>query len=466
MDTPAFDATRFLRSVSLSIALYLSIIMIAMMTIIKPAHASGTVAKPSGTNYIYVGSGSTGGDGTQPTIAQVVAETLVCNGLYTDVNAMSPCLIAATGYAYQSGWYWAGWWALHLSSTSPNSIALGAVFGGVAACPANSADTTTTTCTCNAGYVPDPTGTSCVPPVCPAHSSGTPCVCDAGYEFDATGTRCDLVQYTLTLKTDPPEKIEPSGTATVIALVEKTVGGQKSPKSGATVSIKVDVDAGTGGHDHDTGRHVSPHTGTLDAATGTTGPDGKVSFTFGAPEVSGTHTFTVACISPACTNNPQTIKIDVKVVGLKPIPGSPFYSLQDSAGNVIGAVGGKHSDNHYLTGAAIKKLKEFAQAYQDTVNPGAKLYLNDASLVWGGLFDVGSTPWKPPHAGHRRGVGLDIRAENSGPNKEGAVPTTSFADVSIEAAKAHAKAELHCAEGQIGAVCNGIPDNRHFHVDF
>ncbi len=111
MDAPAFEATIFVRSALLSIALYFSIILITSMMMVKPAHASGTVARPSGTNYVYVNpnTGSTGGDGTQPTIQQVIAETLVSNGRYTDVNAMTPCLIAATGYAYQSGWYWAGW---------------------------------------------------------------------------------------------------------------------------------------------------------------------------------------------------------------------------------------------------------------------------------------------------------------------------------------------------------------------
>ena len=52
-----------------------------------------------------------------------------------------------------------------------------------------------------------------------------------GYEFDATGTQCDSVQYTLTLKTDPLEKVEPSQAASVIAMVEKTVGEQKSAKA-------------------------------------------------------------------------------------------------------------------------------------------------------------------------------------------------------------------------------------------
>lgn len=156
------------------------------------------------------------------------------------------------------------------------------------------------------------------------------------------------------------------------------------------------------------------------------------------------------------------------VNGITEIPGSQFYALKDNAGNVIGAVPGRHSKNHYLTGAAIAKLKDFAKAYQEIVNPGAKLYLNDASLEWGGLFDVGGN-WATPHAGHRRGVGLDIRAANSGPNNEGAVPITAFDKLAKTVAEKGAKAALHCTQNgvlRIGAPCNGIPNNRHFHVDF
>ena len=158
----------------------------------------------------------------------------------------------------------------------------------------------------------------------------------------------------------------------------------------------------------------------------------------------------------------------MKVDGLLPIPGSQFYAIEDSAGSVIGAVKGKHSDNHYLTGAAIGQLVNLAKIYTQ-LNPGAKLYLNDASLVWGGLFDVGNTPWKSPHAGHRLGTGLDIRAANSDANNEGAVPAKLFNKLSKKAKEKKIKAALHCMQNgilKIGVICNGIPNNRHFHVDF
>lgn len=102
-----------------------------------------------------------------------------------------------------------------------------------------------------------------------ANARGTPCVCDAGYEFDATRTSCVQEQYTLTLTT--LGKIEPSGSANVIAKVINTLTGQ--PKDGVAVSLKADVEVGTGGHDH---HDASRPKGTLSATTGSTGADGTV----------------------------------------------------------------------------------------------------------------------------------------------------------------------------------------------
>ena len=275
--------------------------------------------------------------------------------------------------------------------------------------------------------------------------------------------------------------MEPSGTTNVYADTSRAVYAlvtdkqTELPQIGVQVKFSVDVIAGTGGHDHHDA--LRPKGTLLDCRDNTTEVestvcitqlDGKATVTFKAPIVSGTHTIPAECVSPACTG-PASGDINVKVDGLWPIPAySQWYALRDSKGEVIGAFKDKHSDNHYLTGAAIVKLKTLANVYAQ-INNGQPLYLNDASLIWGGLFDVGNTSWKPPHAGHRRGTGLDIRAANSGPNNEGAVPATLFGRLSIKAAQKNIKAALHCTQNNVsytGAICNGIPNNRHFHVDF
>ena len=330
---------------------------------------------------------------------------------------------------------------------------------------------------CNAGYMPDPTGTSCVPANnCPANMSGSPCACNAGFVLNPYGPGCVVEQFTLS---DPQNQtqlldVEPGSSRAVAARVVSVQTGL--PKQGAMVKFHLDVDLTSGGHDHGetttlrprgtiSSSNCVPEPGAPDTYDCPTGPDGYTDSTFNASKVSGTHTITATCISAHCSGS-ITDKINVKVDGLLPIPASKYYALQDLAGKVIGAIDGKHSANHYLTGTAITKLEEFAKAYQMKVNPGAKLYLNDASLVWGGLFDVGSTHWTSPHITHDRGRSIDIRAENSGPNNEGAVPPDLFDKTIKAAARAHANAALHCAGSTITSVCSGNPEFRHFHIDF
>jgi len=308
-----------------------------------------------------------------------------------------------------------------------------------------------------------------VPAACPANMSGTPCACNpGGYVPDPNGPGCVYQTLTLTIESTysakGPFKTEPNGILALKAVVKDQFG---LPKAGKQVTLTVDVQGG-GGHDHNENRPK----GGLSCAQlfsvctlGATDGSGEAGFTFRAPAPAGEHTITATC--PGCNSADAYIK--VMVDGLVPIPGSPYYALQDSAGNVIGAVRNKHSANHYLTKEAIKKLNDFAKKYSTTVLLNAKLYLNDASLVWGGLFDVGNTPWTSPHEGHDRGVSVDIRAENILGQYEGAVPMANFDDTTKAAAKAGARAALHCtADGNslIGNICNYIPYNRHFHVDF
>lgn len=152
---------------------------------------------------------------------------------------------------------------------------------------------------------------------------------------------------------------------------------------------------------------------------------------------------------------------------LIPIPASPqLYALTNSAGAVIGAIPGKYTANHYLTSASIAKLETLSNIYIK-LNPQAKLYLNDASLEWGGLFDVeSSTPWSSPHNLHHKGRSLDIRVANSGQNNEGAVPATLFESFLDEARKGGFRMGLHCKNSSGTNYCLGQPSNRHFHVDF
>lgn len=239
------------------------------------------------------------------------------------------------------------------------------------------------------------------------------------------------------------------------------------PIPGVQVKFSVDVKAKTGGHDHDDAQRPKgklldcryPYS-EVDTTVCITQLDGKATVTFKAPIVSGTHTITATCVSPACTG-PALGDINVRVNELEGIMGSPFYAF-------IGATG-QHTDNHYLTPDAASQLWRLAATYyfmnwQDTSVP--LLHLNDASLVWGGKFDVAGQWTSGDHTGHRRGTVIDIRA-NALPT---AIPESLFADF-IDLAKdtkladgTSAETKLHCSAGFDPANNCAGDNNRHFHV--
>ncbi|OIR15830.1 hypothetical protein GALL_33310 [mine drainage metagenome] len=264
------------------------------------------------------------------------------------------------------------------------------------------------------------------------------------------------------------------------SVVVKDQNGVVQP--GTQVALTVDVQTldvqsgangvlnGEGGHLHTANRPKGGFACSAQYAPGSALPtctltmdgNGEAPFIFISTAVSGAHTITATCNN--CTT--ATALVNVKIDNLITIPASSKYALSDSNG-VIGAVPGKHTDNHYLASGAITELKDLANIYT-AINPGAILYLNDASLVWGGLFDVDvvNSPWSRPHAGHQKGTSIDIRAANSGPNNQGSVPSTLFSRFIEEATKKGFRIGLHCKNSSDTNYCLSQPNNRHFHVDF
>jgi hypothetical protein len=269
--------------------------------------------------------------------------------------------------------------------------------------------------------------------------------------------------------------ILPSSTLPLEAVVKDQAGVVQANKM---VSLTVSVQTGTSGVPNGNGGHI--HTdnrtpgilscstdgpGTQNSCALASDSSGSVPFLFIASPVSGSHTIRATC--DGCGNT-ATAVVNVKVDNLIEIPTSPqLYALQDSSGKIIGAIPGMHTGNHYLTATAIDELKSLAILYTTRINPNAVLYLNDASLVWGGLFDVDSSkPWSSPHTLHDRGLSLDIRAANSGPNNEGTVPVSLFIKFMNEAKKLGFRIGLHCKNSSDTHYCLGQPNNRHFHIDF
>ncbi|MBU1426141.1 MAG: hypothetical protein KKH12_13255 [Gammaproteobacteria bacterium] len=263
---------------------------------------------------------------------------------------------------------------------------------------------------------------------CPEVAEGeTPFTLDPG---GLTCSRPDKETYSIKLDRHDAT-IEPTGTTardvkTAQEFTATVTGSRNGVKSGATVTIRADVKANTGGHDHDDDNRPK---GSLDSEknaaspcgaanekqaciTGTTNGSGQFIFTFTSSQVSGEHTLTATC--DLCAGNQDKAEVKVMVEGLETIPSSSFYTF-------IGDTD-KHSDNHYLTPEAAAILWRIAVSYQmeqrfKLADPVTKkrtktplvLHVNDASLKWGGRFDVYGN-WKAPHAEHMRGTVVDLRA--------------------------------------------------------
>lgn len=268
-------------------------------------------------------------------------------------------------------------------------------------------------------------------------------VCPSGYTGSIEGlgpvpwapwAKCTLQcvppeTYTLYL-TPVSATIEPSKTYSFTATVTKQGGG--APSKSVPVSVKVEVDPTSGGHDHGE-KYAKRDKGIVSPTTGT---NNSFSITFSSTEVSGTHTITATC--DLCSNSTETATVTVKVNGLEPIPAFPYYALEESDPDnpgqtkVIGATD-LHSKNHYLTHAAAQRLMMIAIQYHihpklrvldrqtNKMVPPPLLHVNDASLKWGGKFDIHGT-WKGSHAEHMRGTSVDLRANEN----VGAIPPELF----------------------------------------
>ncbi len=149
----------------------------------------------------------------------------------------------------------------------------------------------------------------------------------------------------------------------------------------------------SGGHQHD-GTRVN-HTGTLSTYSCT--PDASCQcppITYTAGEVAGFET-----IQASSSSSTASATLTISVPGLTPLASSPSYNL---TGQTI-----DHPDNHYGTPGMNSVLPVIAEAYSKTETLG----INDMSLIFGGLFDIGppyGAFWSPPHTLHRVGKSADI----------------------------------------------------------
>ncbi len=197
--------------------------------------------------------------------------------------------------------------------------------------------------------------------------------------------------------------------ATVEAVVKTCAAAGETPQP---VEVTFEVEppaAGTGeaaGHLH--ASHPRP-TGVLqdldrgqatDRCTVKTFTDGlgSCAVAYRAGEISGLETV----VGRAEGFAEATATVTVKVPGLQNLAvfsGSRIWRL-------TGERPGLHTDNHWTTDNTLAKaVLMAAQVYEDYA---ASMGVNDMSLVWGGMFDIGGDWDGSFHRTHRLGTGVDI----------------------------------------------------------
>ncbi len=258
---------------------------------------------------------------------------------------------------------------------------------------------------------------------CPAGMSGTPCACNAGTVPNASGT-CDPEVLTITLSggsgTEPwHKKLDPNHEKTNLPYKAIVKNQKGQAKANVSVDIATDVTANSGGHDHNSGRPkgkliAGTPPSTLDGKEklpGTTDINGEFKFTFGAEEASGEHTIKATCA--VCKDPEKKVNVAVEIPGLLQLGADPL-------GYTLNGYQPWHPGSHYFSAAAIVKIINLAFAISHDPNFNKQLLIiNDSSLIKGGVFDLGQDWTYTPngHQGHRVGVVVDIN-NFSGPNPQ------------------------------------------------
>lgn len=225
----------------------------------------------------------------------------------------------------------------------------------------------------------------------------------------------------------------------------------------------------TGGHpesNHTSGRS-STKDGAYDHTVGNTGSDGlqyRTIYTSG--EVAGEIEVKLACFSPdgVTVSSTGSVFIHVIIEGLVPLPDPyPSYVFEGNAAS------NKHQDSHYVRTEIVQKVKHLADAFfakQNKNNRIPQIYIriNDASLIWGGIFDdeegTAKGNWRPPHSSHRVGEEFDvdntIEQEGEGTVPDGPNWTLDDRNALVEIATSAAVGLVKINEG-LG------PEKSHYH---
>jgi hypothetical protein len=207
-----------------------------------------------------------------------------------------------------------------------------------------------------------------------------------------------------------PSRTSSGEVATIRAQVKSCPPEGETPPPSVEVTFKLKPPAGSaeaGGHDqghvdprpdHAFGSFERPEGPKVSYCTVTTFDAGEIGFcevTYHPSEVSGKETVT----AEASGFPKAEAKVIVQVPGLRQMPASGLGAWQLTGARP------QHPGNHYGTPETVTRIAAMATDYFELY--GESIGVNDMSLEWGGLFDIGGN-WAPPHAGHRIGNSVDI----------------------------------------------------------
>lgn len=191
----------------------------------------------------------------------------------------------------------------------------------------------------------------------------------------------------------------------------------------AVVTLSLSWSRNSGGHVHSGGL-----TGTVQPSSVVLGPNypQNALTVITAPEAGG-----MLLIRSRFSTGPEFNQtVAVAVPGLARFAGSAEIVLTGATSS--------HPDNHYGLPRLNTAILKLAKAFYKQVNK--RIFVNDMSLVNGGLFDIGGS-WTPPHKTHRDGRRVDINSTSMTANEKAffqtAAKAAGFSVVILEAAPEH-----------------------------
>lgn len=226
-----------------------------------------------------------------------------------------------------------------------------------------------------------------------------------------------------------PSHLEQNLVRVSVAVTDGT--GQSIPNVDVTLKAQP-VDLVVAGHDHAgpgpglLNNLASAPTGTFeDIATRqaiqgcTTGADATCQAFYAANAVSGVYKISAALSDNGTISESKGLTVRVGgVIGLVSLKEDPRYELVGQFGT--DAVTSQHTINHFGTLPMTIRVSIVGALYFAFSRMHGVLGINDLSLPWGGLFDIGNR-WSPPHNLHRTGGSVDINTVHV--NAGGAVNT-------------------------------------------